>query len=1133
MLALCIPAQMPPSKVRSSVYLSKSLCWLGLLLLALSPSGHLWAQADAQISGSVTDKSGAAVADAQVVILNTATGAERRVSSSADGTFVVPLLSPGTYKVTIQKQGFRQAIRDNLILEVDQSARVDAQMEVGNVSESIEVTSAAPLIDTESSSVGQVIERKAIEDLPLNGRNFVQLATLGPGVSGVGFGSRGTIMSGTRPDDLRPGSEIFANGNREGSNNFLIDGADNNERLTLSITLRPSVEAVREFKIQTNMFAADQGRNGGATVNVVTKSGSNEWHGSAYNFLRNDALDARNYFAPVNRNKPAFRQNQFGASLGGKIIPNKLFFFTNYEGFRRSQERVFVNTVPTTAMRVGDFSAVRDIFDPATLLPSPTATSRFVRSPFPGRLIPANRFDSVMGRLVRAYPQPQTTGLVNNHISTPKERQQWNQGDGRIDLNKSEKDTIFGRYSRQDTATTRPSTFEPVTIAGLSSPVSLGNEDTFAGTSDLKAHQAVLTWVRTISPSLIMEARAGFNRFNLNFLQEGAEPGARLGEALGVRNSNQGPQSDGIPIFSPAGYTGIGQTRSLPIKRIETTYNPAVNFTNLRGRHTLKFGFDTRVRRLTQFQTNRGNGRFNFARTFTDDPNNPGPTGDAMAALLLGTANVIEQDFTLAIPMIRANEYGYYLQDDWKVNSRLTINAGLRYEYDTPTSEKYNRWTNFDVITGKLLIAGLNTDRWTGVRPDRNNFSPRLGFAYNVRTGTVIRGGAGIFYNTAGSEGALLRRHRQLPFGPINVVDINQFVPNPRRVQDGLNPIPNLDPNFVANNPSGALIAIAPDFESGSAYQLNFQVQQQLPKQLVAKVGYVSTLGRQLDTTYDYNQPVPGPGALAPRRPLVGIAPNVISATYNITDGRSNYHSLQSTLERRFANGIGFVTAYTWAHSIDNVANAFGGADNGPIPQDRRFRNADRGTSGFDIKHRLTHAMNFALPVGKGRKWEPGNRVFNYLIGGWDANTIITAQSGLPFTPILGTSVSNAGGSRPDALRSAKLDQPTRVRWFDTSFNSGGNNPTAAWGQPQLFTFGNGGRNILRGPGRFQLDSSFFKDLSPVERFKVQFRAEFFNLLNTPQFDLPNPTIGTPNAGIITSTVGANRQVQLALRFAF
>jgi outer membrane receptor protein involved in Fe transport len=555
-----------------------------------------------------------------------------------------------------------------------------------------------------------------------------------------------------------------------------------------------------------------------------------------------------------------------------------------------------------------------------------------------------------------------------------------------------------------------------------------------------------------------------------------------------------------------------------------------VNFIHPRGNHSLKFGFEARRRRVTQYQTNRGNGRFNFGRTFTDNPNATANTGDSIAGFLLGTASTIEQDFTLVTPGIRITEIGTYIQDDWQVTDNLTLNLGLRYEFDTPPTEIHDDWTNFDPVTGKLLIAGFNTDSRTGLEADRNNFAPRIGFAYRIRRGTVLRGGFGIFYNPAGSESVLLRRHRQLPFGPINVEDINQFNANPRRVQDGLRPIPVLDPEVVSNIPEGAMLAVDPRFRSGYAQQMNLQVQQQLPKEMVAKIGYVGNLGRRLDTTFDFNQPQPGPGAPGPRRPLVTIAPKVVGVTYNVSDGLSAYHSLQATLEKRFSSGLGFVGAYTWAHSIDDVANAFGGADNGPIPQDRRCRSCDRATSGFDIRHRFTLSMNYALPFGKGRRHQFGNAVADVVLGGWDTNLIWTSQTGLPFTPVLQTSVSNAGGSRPDALRAPQeIENPGPSRWFDTSFNTA----DAAWGVPQQYTFGNAGRNTLAGPGRINFDWSIFKDFSWSERWKLQFRAEFFNLFNTPQFNQPNASIGNPGAGTINSIVGNPRQVQLGLRIAF
>ena len=1088
-------------------------------------------QVTASLSGSITDSSGAGVPGAIVTVTNADTGARRETASNQEGDYQFTLLQPGSYSISVQKQGFKQTTQEGVRLEVNQAARLDFAMQVGAVSETVEVTGAAPLLESTTSSVGHVIEATAVADLPLNGRNFVQLAILGPGVVGVGYSASGTIGSGTRPDDMRPGTELFSNGNREQSNNFLLDGADNNFRRNGLITLRPSVEAVREFKIQTNLFAAEQGRNPGATVNVVTKSGSNQWHGSAYEFFRNDRLDAREFFTPPTVKKPPYKQNQFGASFGGRIIRDKLFFFADYEGYRRRRGvNTSVNTVPTEAMRRGDFSGVRDVFDPFSVRPMPGTPSGQTRTAFPGRQIPASRFDSVTSRLIQAYPFPTQPGLTNNQFTNPVNLQNWDQGDVRIDWVANADTTIFGRFSRQDTLTQPPSTFGPRQVPGMDVPVGLGNDGTFAGNSNHTAYHAVLGGTHVFSPTLILDARMGFARFDLAHLKDGAEPGANLGEKLGVRNSNQGPVSWGFPIFAPSGYTGIGGASSLPTIRLENTFNPNVSITKLMGGHTLKFGANIVRRQIIDFQTNRGDGRFNFDRTFTSDPNNVSATGDTMASFLLGAAAAIEQDFLLVWAGMRTMEGGFYFQDDWKVTNRLTLNLGIRYEYTPPPVEVADRWANFNVSTGKMDIAGVNANRHVGVANDANNWAPRVGFAYQVRRTTVIRGGAGIFYNTQGNGAALFRLHRHLPFGPINVETIDQFNANLRRVQDGFRPIPVIDYNQLISNPAGSFNAVPGNYKTGYAQQMNLGIEQEIPWATVVKVAYVGNLARQVDSTYDLNRPDPGPGTPQSRRPFRDLAPGVVSINYADTTGVANYHSLQASAEKRFASNLGFLTAYTYSHSIDNTPLQQGGGSDGPIPQDIRYRFLDRGTSGFNMKHRFTESVNWALPFGKGQRYNTSSEVLNQIVGGWQMNAILTIQSGLPFTPTLATSVSNSGGSRPDRLKHGGLSSGRTIdRWFDTSFNTAG----AAWATPRQFTYGNGGRNILDGPGRWNLDWSVFKEFALTERFRLQFRAEFFNLFNHPQFDLPNPTIGNPNAGRISATVGVPRDIQFSLRLQF
>jgi outer membrane receptor protein involved in Fe transport len=1106
--------------------------WRAILLVLLASQDLVLGQSTAGLSGTIRDATGAVIPGAQIGIVNLETGIRREASSNAAGNYEVPLLQPGTYRLTVQKEGFKAVTRDGLRLEVNQQARIELTMELGSVSETIEVSAAAPLLESNTSSLGTVVESRAVADLPLNGRNFVQLAILGTGVNGVGYAATGTIGGGTRPVDLRPGGELFSNGNRESSNNYMLDGVDNNFRRNGVITLRPSVDEVREFKIQTNMFAAEQGRNPGATVNVVTKSGSNELHGSVYEYLRNDKLDAREFFnvkAPGSE-KPPYRQNQFGGTLGGPIVRNKAFFFGGYEGFRKSKGNTSVNTVPTAAMRAGEFSEIRDIFDPFTVRREAGTRSGYAKDPFPGRQIPASRFDSVTSPLIQAYPLPDLPGLVNNQLTKPILRQKWDQGTLRIDYNLSDKDNVFGRVSRQDTITKPPSTFGLRNVPGMSEPVALGDQGTFAGDSNMKSYHATLTWARTFTPTFLMEAKMGFGRFDLDYTQEGATPGAQLGEKLGVRGSNQGPQSDGVPIFSPSGYNGIGGSGSVPNYKSENTFNPNIAFTKIQTKHTLKWGMNLIRRQISDFQTNSGNGTFSFSRQFTSDPNRTADTGETMASFLLGTASAIQQDFLLAWIGVRTVELGLFVQDDWQVTSRLTLNLGLRYEFDTPPSEVADRWTNFDVYTGKLLIAGYNTDSNVGIRKDGNNYSPRFGFAYRLRPTTVLRGGFGIFYNQVSQGAQLFFLHRQLPFGPINTESIDQFSPRPRRVQDGLAPIPPVDFESAVASPSGTFRAVAPDIKSGYAQQFNFSIQHELPQwNTVLKGAYVGNLGRQLDDTFNFNQPEPGPAPIAQRRPLRFLAPRVVNVNYGVSDGLSSYHSMQLSAEKRFTTNLGFLTGYTYSHSIDNVGLQQGGGSEGPVPQDIRYRSIDRGNSAFDTRHRLTVSTNYRLPFGRGMRFNLASPLANALFGGWHTNWIIVAQSGLPFTPVLATSVSNAGASRPDRLKSGKIENPTLERFFDTSFNT----PGAAWANPAQYTYGNSGRNILYGPRRVNFDFSVYKEIAVTERVRAQFRSEFFNLFNHPQFDLPNASIGSPSAGTISSIVGTPRDIQFSLRLLF
>ena len=1085
--------------------------------------------ASAELSGTVLDGSGAVVPGAKVTVRNVDTNITRTATTGKSGDYVITALSAGNYTVSADATGFRALVQSGIVLQVNQQAKLDLTLQVGQATETVEVTGTAPLLESESSSLGTVVNSKLVNQLPLNGRNFVQLATLVPGVNGLGFSASGTIMGGSRPDDRRPGSNIFSNGNREGSNNFLYDGNDDNERLTLSITLRPAVEAVQEFKIQTNLYSADVGRNSGAVVDVITKSGTNTLHGSLFEFIRNSAVDARSYFNKAGTAYPSFRLNQFGGSLGGPVVipklyngKNRTFFFMDYEGYRNSSQIFILGNVPTLKMRQGDFSETAAIYDPLTTRPGPAGGATLQRTPFLNNQIPSSRWDPVSYKMINAYPLPTSPGRFNNYSSNRIQTQSWNQGDIRIDEQLTQKDAIFGRYAIQNTQSISPSTYPTTTIPGLSQPVNLSDEGSFAGTSSQPVQHFVASYTRTITSNILNDFRIGFNRYRLDYVPVDFKTNGALGNQLGVANSNVTPREQNLPIFSPSSYLGIGQTRSLPIYRRENTFQELDNLTITRGQHTFKMGIDFRRRQLTIYQTNLGNGRFNFSPALTDSRSPAGTGGDSMASFLLGYPTLAGHDYNFAFPGIRLNELGTYFADDWRLNRKLTINYGIRWDYFSPPSESQNRWSNFNATTGKMDISGRNgVDINAGVQRHWPNFGPRLGFAFQAAPHTVLRGGFGIFYNTAGSEAGTMRLARNIPFGLTNQITPGDINPGPI-VSAGFAPLPPV--NFtLADNPSGVVYQVDHKFRPSYAEQFNLVLEQEIaPLQMLIKVAGVGNLGRHLYNTYNGNQPVPGAAALATRRPLYAINPNLSDVNYFTSNGVSSYTALQVTADKRFSHGVSVLLGYAWSHALDNVPLEFGGGALGPSPQDPRNLSAEYSNSAIDMRHRLTLSYLWALPFGKGKPFLNYGGFVNQIVGGWQLNGILTTQSGLWLSPVLQTSTTNGTSSRPNKIGTVSYPK-TLARWFDPS----------AFGPPAAYTYGNAGRDSLLGPGRTNWDSSLLKEFPIHDQMLFQFRFEAYNALNHPQFGYPNASIGNAQAGQITSIVGNPRNLQASLRFQF
>jgi hypothetical protein len=1115
-------------RMQNRILLAKALCLIAAIFLICSRCS---AQvASAELSGNVLDATGAAVPNATVTATNVDTTIARTTVSGKSGDYVITALPPGNYTLTAEAPGFRKLEQTGVSLEINQQARVDLALEVGQTAQTVQVTGHPPLLEAESSSVGTVINQQSVNELPLNGRNFVQLATLSPGVNGVGESASGTIMGGTRPDDRRPGSEIFSNGNREGDNNFLFDGVDNNERLTLSITLRPAVEAVREFKIQTNLYSADIGRNSGAVVDVITKSGTNQLHGSLFEFLRNSDVDARTYFNKVGTNFPTFRLNQFGGSLGGPVVipkvyhgKDKTFFFIDYEGYRSSSQIFELGNIPTLRMRTGDFGELLPntlIYDPLTTVPNPAVPGSFLRTPFPNNIIPASRFDPIAYKMINAYPTPTSTARINNYAAARIQVQDWDQGDVRIDDQITAKDSIFARWSIQNTSTISPSTYAQSTIPGISQPVSLSDEASFAGVSFQPTQHVATSYVRVISPSIVNDFRVGFNRYVLDYVPIDFVPGAGLGNELGVPNSNVTPREQNLPIFSPATYLGVGQSRSLPLYRRENTFQELDNLTWTKGLHTFKMGVDFRRRQLTIYQTNEGNGRFNFSAAFTDSRDPAGKGGDAAASFILGYPTLDAHDYNYQFPGIRMNEAGLYFADDWRATKNLTLNYGLRWDYFSPPDEVFNRWSNFDVATGAYLVAGRNgVNQNAGVLKYWPNFGPRFGFAYQMLPHTVFRGGVGLFYNASGSEAGNMRLARNLPFGLTYQISPGDVTVGPT-VSEGF---PPLQPIIIPPTPLGVGYGVAPNFRPSYAEQFNGVVEQEIvPWEMVLKFAGVGNLARHLQDEWNANQPIPGSTSTVSRRPLYGIDPAQSDVDYYISDGFAEYFAFQFTADKRLNHGVSAQLGYAYSHAIDDVPLEFSGGDAGPNPQDPRFPH-EVSNSIIDQRQRLTLSYLWALPFGKGMSLLNNGRVTDFVLGGWQTNGILFSQSGLWFSPVLETSTTNTGtSSRPNIIGPVVYPH-TLLNWFSPS----------AYATPAPYTYGDAGRNTLLGPGRTNFDTSLFKTFPVHEQMFFQFRVEAFNVFNHPQFGYPNQTVGNPQVGQITSIVGNARNLQASLRFQF
>jgi hypothetical protein len=1078
--------------------------------LCTLPTAAFAQQETATIAGTVTDATGAVVPNAVVVVTNVQTGISVRTEATEAGTYVVPSLRPGDYSIAVERKGFQKTVRTGVTLQVAQVARIDVTLQAGALSESVEVVAATPLLDTLTSSRGSVIDQKKIVELPLNGRDYNQLALLSPGV-----------LPGTpRLASVNFKGVLNVNGNRTFNNVFLLDGVDNisysnsfrGENVQL---VQPSIEALQEFKIQTNAYSAEFGRSSGAVVNATIKSGTNTVRGSVYEFLRNDHLDANNFFSnALGTAKPKRERNQFGGAAGGPLVKNRTFWFGDYEGLRDLEGVPRVRQVPTAAEKAGLFSSV--VVDPFA-----TGRPEFSRNAQGQWVIPRERWDPVGAAIVAMTPNP---NVPNSTIfaSTPVTDTRTDQFDVRLDHLISPNMTLFGRYSFVDTLT-----FRPAPLEGLAE----GSFNDAFGANDMRSQGLAIGLTWTVSPTLVGDIRFGYSKGD--YYTTPPNYGVDGPAAIGLKNVPSDPAiMGGVPKVNIQGFDAVGRHTSTPQFQTPRSWNPRATFSLSRGAHFIKFGGEflhvqTRINDL-----NATIGRMNFENRFTNR---------AVGDLLLGLPSQLALTSYTVMDQGQDMQF-YFVQDDYRVSSKLTANVGIRYEYATPPRERDNQFANFDPATGTMIFAtdGDVFDRAL-IHPDRNNFAPRIGFAYSPASRWVVRGGYGVFYTHTVRQG----REGLLGFNPPYLVDnlLQTGVTGaaaiasaaPFRLVNGY-PSGLLDPTTL----SPTISRRAQDANQRTPYiqQYNIGVQYELMSDVVLDVAYVGNKGTKLNGFRNLNQRAVITNADGSQS--AGDKPYPAFGDIQWMENRvsSTYKSLQLRLEKRFTNGLTGNVSYTLGEALsgapDHISTSGGGAgiDTGVFrePQDGNNLRAEYGPTEFDVRHRFVASYIWELPFGRGRHWGNGwNRAMDLAFGGWQVTGIHVLQSGLALTATLsGANVVSLGGerrARPNLVGDPELPESERTlaRWFNTD-------AFAAFTVPQAF--GNAGVGIMRGPGVANFDFSLAKNFQVTDRRYFQFRTEIFNAFNHPNFGPPNIARDSSGFGQILSAAPA-RIIQFGVKFYF
>jgi hypothetical protein len=1155
--------------------------FLALLLLFTSAAFAQLTTAD--ILGTITDATGAVVPNAAVTLTNLGTNEKRTAQSNSSGDYTFSLLPVGHYSISVKAKGFEASVTKDLDVEAGDRARNDVHLLLGAESTIIEVTAQTPLLQADSATVSSTVTARAVQDLPLNGRNFVQLVALVPGANeGPGNG----LSSGGRPDDRRTNAAgLSINGQDESLNNWVVDGVDDNERIIGTIGIKPNVESIQEITVETNSYAAEAGRTAGGVINIITRSGTNQFHGSAYEYFRNDIFDARNFFQTTG-SKPELRQNQYGGSIGGPIFKDRTFFYFDYEGFRQVSGTTDTGTVPTLA-EWDDINS-QNGGSPEALLTPLNATA-------------GQPINQLMLNYLKLFPAP-TCGtaplpacpggnpLASNFTISPNKTQNYNTYGARVDHRFNDKNLIFARFSYNNVSTFTPPAFGTVNGIEIS-----GGRYNFDGPASNVAQQWVLGYTHIFTPAVLVDLRAGYTRINNLSLP--------LNYGKGVDQSYIGfpasmtsfsPFANSLTPISVGPFGDIGDGAYVPLQDIDNTfqYNGTVSW--IKGNHNFKFGAMLIRRQARNVQSASAVGAYNFNPSSDTNSDQLTQQNNQLASALVGAFTSQVRNFNITPPDYRSWEPSGFAQDSWKATPKLTLLLGLRYDVFTPFTEAHNRISNFDylqalsdtptTVSSALKIAGVNgVSDTVDIPTQHNNVAPRLGFAYSARPSTVIRGGYGLSYFPGNytSNGDL----KNAPFTSVyqpscqstEAVYLESQVPgasanqNPDCATQGQPgaissteaiPVPSAPTTAqlanLASIPGLGFVAEATNFKSALIQQFNVQVEQQVGANVFI-LGYVGLIGQHLpESINNINQALPYNG-FAPlgsaanpvggARPLTvnGNLPNAGGISYLATEGVSNYNALQASFQRRFTKGLAFDANYTWAKALSDITGFSEQGDQGwsnALPTN--IRATEYGIAEDDIQNRFALSLNYELQYGK-----EFTGIKKAALSGWQTNLITVWQSGKPFSIINSGSGAdqaieadgqlhgysnravqqNSGGNdRPNTLMDPRLGHKTLSEFFNT----------AAFAPQPLGTIGNTQRNSLFGPDFRHVDLSVFKNFPVTERVNVQFRVESFNISNTPNFFIANNNSGNQSFGNAAfGTISATdpnytpRQYQFVLKVLF